>query len=447
MKTSNRILTFLLAISIVANAGLGAICIKKSSTINNAHTRMLNVYEEGLCELCVRCEQIDQGFSKLSVTTKSSQALRILSEIIDDAAAASVALDALPISPEYTHVLNRYLNHVGDYSKYMMFACANGTLPATNYTEQITALKQSSGKITQALNNMTDNMNGESYDWTRYLAESVSELDIISDDLFSVLESIQTEGINYPTLIYDGPFSDSVVNRVIDEGQAHNVTESEAISAFCKFVSIPSAYKIISCDSCDGVISTWCIALQYGQVTYYGNVSKKTGKVISFLCDSNAANKNYSRNDAENIAGEFLSRNGYDSMKPQYSEVTQNIATINFVYEQNGVLIYPDMVKVRVNLDNGKVEGFEGLSFIANHKDRQITNYEFNVPDDILPNGCNVEKTSLAIIPTDGGDERLCIEVRCNVDDDDFVLYFDPETFDEVKIFKVIHTENSDFAV
>jgi hypothetical protein len=93
------------------------------------------------------------------------------------------------------------------------------------------------------------------------------------------------------------------------------------------------------------------------------------------------------------------------------------------------------------------VEGFEGLSFIANNKDRQITNIEFNVPDELLPNGCRVERTSLAIIPTDGGDEILCIEVRCNVDGDDFVLYFDPETFDEVKIFKVIHTENSDFAV
>jgi germination protein YpeB len=127
--------------------------------------------------------------------------------------------------------------------------------------------------------------------------------------------------------------------------------------------------------------------------------------------------------------------------------VTQNIATINFVYDQNGVLIYPDMVKVRVNLDNGKVEGFEGLSFIANHKDRQITNIDVNVSDELLPNGCSVERTALAIIPTDGGDERLCIEVRCKVDGDDFVLYFDPETFDEVKIFKVIHTENSDFAV
>ena len=447
MKITNRILTFLLAVSIVANAGLSIIALNKGSTINSAHTRIMNTYEEGLSELCVRCEQIDQGFSKLSITTKSNQAIRVLSDIIDDASAASVALDALPISPEYTAVLNRYLNHVGDYSRYMMYSCADGVLPTNEYSGQIAALKQSSNKITSALNTMTSNMNSNAYDWTMYLEESISELDMVSDDLFSVLESIQTEGINYPTLIYDGPFSDSVVNRVIDEGESHNVTETEAITAFCKFISVPSAYSILSCDTCDGVISTWCIAIKYGKTTYYGNISKKTGKVISFLCDTSASKQNYSRNDAQNIASEFLSKNGYSNMQAQYSEVTQNIATVNFVYEQNGVLIYPDMVKVRVNLENGKVEGFEGLSFIANHNDREIPSSKIEIPDEILPKNCNVEKTALAIIPTDGGNERLCIEIRCNVNDEDYVLYFDPETFEEVKIFKVIHTENSDFAV
>ena len=44
------------------------------------------------------------------------------------------------------------------------------------------------------------------------------------------------------------------------------------------------------------------------------------------------------------------------------SSNNQSNVYINMCYEQDGIVNYPDMVKIKISLDTGEVIGFEGLN-------------------------------------------------------------------------------------
>jgi len=52
----------------------------------------------------------------------------------------------------------------------------------------------------------------------------------------------------------------------------------------------------------------------------------------------------------------------------------------------------------------------------------------------------SVTREQLAVIPTDGGGEKLCWEFMGSFGDELFIVYIDAQTGAEVKIFKVIDT-------
>ncbi len=59
-------------------------------------------------------------------------------------------------------------------------------------------------------------------------------------------------------------------------------------------------------------------------------------------------------------------------MQPTWASVAGHRAVIPFALVQNGVIIYPDLVKVTVALDNGDIVGYEAMGYLMSHHDRDI---------------------------------------------------------------------------
>jgi len=47
-------------------------------------------------------------------------------------------------------------------------------------------------------------------------------------------------------------------------------------------------------------------------------------------------------------------------------------ATINYAYKQDNVIIYPDLIKVKIALDNGEIIGIESKGYLTSHTVRAI---------------------------------------------------------------------------
>ena len=70
---------------------------------------------------------------------------------------------------------------------------------------------------------------------------------------------------------------------------------------------------------------------------------------------------------------EFLNNHGFKDMKETYYLKQDGIVTINYAYTQNNVVIYSDLIKVKIALDNGEVLGIETTGYLNNHTQRDTS--------------------------------------------------------------------------
>ena len=162
---------------------------------------------------------------------------------------------------------------------------------------------------------------------------------------------------------------------------------------------------------------------------------------------------NYNRNiEAETVSQEraneigkkFLNSRGFKNMKETYYLKEDGIVTINYAYNQDGVTVYSDLIKLKVALDNGEIMGIETTGYLNSHARRNIRNVKIS-KDEAKKNlnpKLKIISENLAIIPTQWKTEVLCWEFKGKVDNTDFLVYINADNGKEEDILVIINTPN-----
>jgi len=172
------------------------------------------------------------------------------------------------------------------------------------------------------------------------------------------------------------------------------------------------------------------------------DVTKKGGQVIWMLYNRDVGQETLDVDKVKEIGREFLESRGYKSMKDTYYVKEDSTATVNYAYEQDGVVVYPDLIKVKIALDNGEIVGFESKGYIMNHTERDIPEPKFT-EEEIKSNFMakrELKAVGLAIIPTNFGTEIFCYELKGNFNGKDFLVYVNAETGREEQVLIIINT-------
>ena len=112
---------------------------------------------------------------------------------------------------------------------------------------------------------------------------------------------------------------------------------------------------------------------------------------------------------------------------------------------QNDAIIYPDLVKVKVALDNGEVLGLEATNYLNSHQENRnlpevkITSEE---AQELVNKNVEIKAVDLAVIPTEWKSELLCWEIKGTAEDNDFLVYINVENGREEDILMIIDTPN-----
>src|SRR5690606_30259862 len=84
------------------------------------------------------------------------------------------------------------------------------------------------------------------------------------------------------------------------------------------------------------------------------------------------AKQKVSLNEASNNAVKFLKDNGFKDLDLFESAQYDNLGVFTFVSNQDGVRIYPDSIRVKVALDNGRMTAFAAEDYLKSHHQREI---------------------------------------------------------------------------
>ena len=240
----------------------------------------------------------------------------------------------------------------------------------------------------------------------------------------------------YAGLIYDGAFSEHMESAEKKGLTGEEIDEKRANQIAKEFIEEDRIQEFNS----NGLIENGNIQVYdfNAKIDDNGNnnnltisIAKKGGHIVNMNYNREVKAEVISQDEANEKGKEFLNSRGISNMKATYYLKEGGIVTINYAYEQNGVTIYPDLIKVKVALDNGDTE-------------RTFTKAKISIEEAKSKLNKSLEITSegMAIIPTEWKTEILCYEFKGKIDDTDFLVYTNVETGREENILVIIDTPN-----
>jgi len=127
----------------------------------------------------------------------------------------------------------------------------------------------------------------------------------------------------------------------------------------------------------------------------------------------------------------FLTDQGYSGMEPVYGLTEGSITLISFAWKTGGVTVYPDLIRVGVSADTGKIVRFDALAYLMSHRPREIKGAVVSDADaarEFSPD-LTVRYVGQVIIPTPGLYEVQCHEFDCIAPDGQrMMIYSDVAT-------------------
>lgn len=377
-----------------------------------------NSYNSSLTELCDYLENITLNLHKQLYVQSPEQTATLANKLSADAACAKSALERLPISSEYTSGIYRFLSQAGDYSAYLARESANGISDAQR--RQLITLYRYSDKLSDAI----DDVQGLAAEGDYWSNELRSTLKTVGDGLSSLnvsAKDISQTNTDYPKLIYDGPFSDHMMS-----GSAKYVENKAKISLHD---AKQRAANFLGCDNAnvqylstdDGNIRSYTFVCGTKQI----GITEQGGALIYISDSREVTGRKITENDAVKRAKKYLTEKFALDFAESYYTVDNNICVINFAYLHDGVICYPDLIKVGVALDNGEIISVEAGGFISNHRARTPSfKYSEDDAEDKLSNNLKVNKAQKCVITLGTDKEYCCYEFLCKGNDEEPLLVY-----------------------
>jgi len=173
------------------------------------------------------------------------------------------------------------------------------------------------------------------------------------------------------------------------------------------------------------------------------DIMKKGGYPIWLILSRDVKKQNISLNEASERAKGFLKENGFKEIELFESTQYDHIGVFSFVSIQNNVRIYPDTIKIKIALDNGKMVGFSTADYLqANHR-RDIAKPVISLKDaraKINPQ-LKIMEDGLAIIINDLNNEVLCYEFLGTLGNDTYRIFINADNGHEEKVDKLQNAE------
>lgn len=394
-----------------------------------------STYQQSFYDTVEMVDNIDLNLSKILASKDSGAIQKYLVDTAIDSELAENGLQQLPLHDESKFYTTKLINQIGDFSKYLNKKIIDGQGISSTDRQSLNSLYQANLELKNALQGIMAQMSAD-YSFSNMINAGGGDL------VISNFNELQNLSVQYPELIYDGPFSDGQSEREIKGLEKKEVSFEQAKE---NFVSVFKDYpfsEIVSSGKTFGDIECYNIQGRSNEQTVYAQISVMGGKLIMFDVAGECNQVVISEDSAIENALEFLQNAQINDMKPVWINLSNNVYTINFAFEQDGIIIYSDLVKVRVCGQTGNVLGLEAKSYYTNHTDRVIAKATLTKAEakQKLSDQMEVDSARLVVVPIGTKSEKLCYEFSGTIDQSTYYVYIDAISGRQVEMFKVIES-------
>ncbi len=442
--TQKRLTAFGVTLTLIAFIGLAS-AIYQFNRANGYREVINHTYSRSLSELSESVENIGFSLDKSLLISSPGQLVRLSNEINRHSNSAKANLGQLPLSDTQMDNTEKFLSQAGDFVNALAVKVSMGEKITEEDYKSLNNLSKYCDKLSKSFKKIQSSYMDGKLSVERLKNQAYKENSKFLNDMISAGEE---DFVNYPALVYDGPFSSHIdtVEYSVIQGLPE-ISSKEAKDILRKFIG-NDKYIIKANGEKEGKLPSYIFEV-YSDNSKAKNyltaeITKQGGKLSWFLNNYNPKSSKISVSQAIENAKNFLNIHGYYNMVQSYYDCSENVATVNFAYEQNGIIMYPDLIKVKIAMDTGECIGLEASGFLMNNKDRLA--YKANITEEQAKESVSalakIESVRLAVIPTDYMSEILCYELKGRIDNRNYLVYVNANTGVQEKILILLESEN-----
>ena len=405
-----------------------------------------NLYNQSLYELVYYMDNVKNYLAKATISTSPVSGAETLTNVWREANLAQTYLSMLPIQAHELENTEKFLNQVSDYSYSLSRKNFEGKKLSDEDLENLQELHKYSIEINNVVNQISFDLNAGNLKWKDLTGNrDVDFAQQVSSD-FSLASSLEENLHQYSGLIYDGAYSEHIVSEEKKGLKGEKISEEDAKNKAKEFIGNHNIQEISSYGfSENAAVPSFTFNIKNkNDENITISISEKGGDIVFMNSDKKVEQENIEYEEANKKGKEFLEQKGFKNMKQTYYLKNDGVMTINYAYSQDGVLMYPDLIKVKVSLDDGQILGIETTGYLNNHTQRDISKVKITKEQarEKLNKKLNIQSELLAVIPTEWKTEILCYEFKGKVEDTEYLVYINAENGEEEQILIITNTPN-----
>lgn len=387
---------------------------------------------------------VEVDLAKLLVTSTPKMSAVTLADIWKQANLAKECLEQIPVGQNSMANASKYLTQVSDFSYTLMKQNISDIKLTEEEYEKLKHIYEDSSKLSSKMSDIYDDLNAGRIKWDEL--EKIGNEKVPDNDISNSISEVGKTFQNYEGLIYDGAFSDHLLSSEPKFLSQKEISEDDAKKYIEEVIlNDEKIEKIEFKGESNGKIELYNfdVTLDSKQKRTI-SITKNDCKLYLMIGDKKVKEQNISVDEAKKRGMEFLNKLGIDNMIETYYQKTENMIVINYAATQDGVILYPDLIKVKISLDDGKVYGVEAAGYIFNHTTRN--NLRPSISQEkaksILNSSLEIISSDMALIPTESNSEILTYEFKGKIDNREFLIYINADNAREEKVLLVIDNKN-----
>jgi hypothetical protein len=445
-KMRNKFVIPFLTLALVAVCGWGysQYQAKRQYEINAE-----NQYQRAFEDLTNHVGNMETAMSKALVAGSFPQSIRLLTGAWREANSCQNELGQLPLT---SMELSRFKMLFAESSTFCFNSAQNKLLKGTNIDGQewntLRSLRDQTQLVSRHLNNLRSQFYNNRARWLQ-----VDRLGTIGAS--GLAASLNTNKVTKSFLMLedglkrvpDVQFQGNNLNFVSKPTglTGENISARDAVAIARRFVAPEIKNARVKYEGLikGGFPSYMCSCTdpaRPGNVRHL-SISVKGGHVLWMLGNRDIGGSRLNLQQVEGKAVEFLRRSWRGDMQDVARERFGNICSVTCIPVRNGVLRYPEMVKVQVAQDNGEILGVDAVPYYTFYNPSEAATlkprYSENRIRQLLNPHVKMEAIRLAQVLDEMYNKVLCYEVACQEGANRFYIYYNANTGQEEKIRRV----------
>ncbi len=423
---------------LAAVISLGVACLALATVVTAGAFRMNDVtleaangYRSTLFELAAASEDLDSNLSKLRVSSGQNEQRTLLTDILIDSELMENALERIPIDSVTSTDISAFVNKTGSFCRTLLGKIDRGQPLTEREQHTVEYLYGVNAELYREINDLTTHMTER--DLMTFMGGGEGTL----SQKFG--EMGQTT-LQEPEDTVDAPFAGEGnvgENRLSSEEKVSESRAEELVKEYLRDYHIANTQYTGETLAHEVTCYNFTLTDESGN-EIFAQITENGGKLAFFDTYEECTEKNFDLDTCDGLAKEFLSSLGITDAEAVWMSDGGMVADLTYVTVKDGVRIYPELIRVRVCESKGRVIGMDAMGYLLNHDPARTVAASLSREEaqQKLSAGLTPYSAHLAVIPLNG-EEVLAHEFACTYGEEEYVVYLDAATGEELQVYRV----------